>query len=925
MPGFSAALADMAKGSDPEDSLLSDIMSTLSSRGLDPVQLLGEVAGVPQVAPGKHSDDSEEEEEDDDDDDDDESEEDEDETDEDEDEGSTDDGSSASEAESTTSGSDDDDDDDDDESARNRRLRVKYVALNLPGIESNEVRAAELKTSTRWSKLQRRLRKDYRCRGVAVSYTDSEGDEVTVRSQKDLTTALRGHRANVLAMSQASAGVQPSLRLVLSVETKSRAVETKSSGSSSNSGSGGSGGGGSSGGSGGSVSGGEKRASEAKPCPRTTGIGVGAQHASPRRRIAPPAWGSVELPRVSGAACDMAGGPGGETGDMACDDWDGSASLESPLGAGLSACPPTRDAQGPLAMLREDRTDCGADDRGADDSGADDRGAPLFWKRGSLLGRGAFGKVYSAIDLRTGVWVAVKQVRLRECDRDGPKPPDRALKGAKGPMSDPKVVALQREIALLEQLEHPHIIRYLGTQRTRSKLNIFLEFAAEGSIGHALQRFGPLSEFVVRRYTSQLLSGLTYLHGQGIIHRDIKASNVLVSRGQVKLADFGCSTATGLDLVGHQSEIHHSVIGTTVYMAPEVMRSELPPLPDGAKEGRTTGAKEGREQGGEAVVAGYGRKADIWSLGMMVLEMVHGRAPYSSPGVAIYKVCMTDELPPFPPTLSAEGGDFVSRCLERSPLRRPDAATLQAHAFCEHDDDRRIHGDTLRSMLATVRGMALKDTDAVAAASDIPEEGASEGVSSDGAGSHAGSAARGGSDGRGGVDAKEVDSASYKRRARMGSGAAVDSSSSEEESSAPRNGRRSEGRSEQVAGCPSEAPSLGSEVGLGWSSGWGSFGGGAGSAAHSVAHSVAHSAEPSTNGEASGGLSSGLSGGLRAEARPRSSRSRAGCRVGCVAEAKDAAKARDEGKGEENEYDLDDFEDFEEEEEGSARRVKEAK
>jgi serine/threonine protein kinase len=71
----------------------------------------------------------------------------------------------------------------------------------------------------------------------------------------------------------------------------------------------------------------------------------------------------------------------------------------------------------------------------------------------------------------------------------------------------------------------------LGTQRTKTKLNIFLEYASEGSVATALHRFGPLSEFVVRKYTTQLLQGLAYLHARGVIHRDIKvADNHLLLR-----------------------------------------------------------------------------------------------------------------------------------------------------------------------------------------------------------------------------------------------------------------------------------------------------------------------------------------------------------------------------------------------------------
>lgn len=132
--------------------------------------------------------------------------------------------------------------------------------------------------------------------------------------------------------------------------------------------------------------------------------------------------------------------------------------------------------------------------------------------------------------------------------------------------TDPKVLALQQEIRLLEELNHPNIIKYLGTQYSHGgrRLNIFLEHASEGSVQQALRKFGPLPELVIRQYCRQLLDGLAYLHGQGVIHRDIKASNVLIDKGQVKLADFGCSKKTYFD--GDASEHQHSMIGTTIYM-----------------------------------------------------------------------------------------------------------------------------------------------------------------------------------------------------------------------------------------------------------------------------------------------------------------------------------------------------------------------
>ena len=94
----------------------------------------------------------------------------------------------------------------------------------------------------------------------------------------------------------------------------------------------------------------------------------------------------------------------------------------------------------------------------------------------------------------------------------------------------------------MRSLVHPNIVRYLGTDSAVSTLYIFTEWVPGGSVQALVTRFGKLSETIVRKYVAQLLVGLEYLHSQQIIHRDIKAANILVDdRGTIKLADFGSS------------------------------------------------------------------------------------------------------------------------------------------------------------------------------------------------------------------------------------------------------------------------------------------------------------------------------------------------------------------------------------------------
>ena len=156
-------------------------------------------------------------------------------------------------------------------------------------------------------------------------------------------------------------------------------------------------------------------------------------------------------------------------------------------------------------------------------------------------------------------------------------------------------------MAILQRLDHPNIVRYLGTERTAEHLDIFLEFVPGGSLACLLAKFGAFHEGVIRMYTRQLLLGLHYLHQHRHMHRDIKGANILLDHhGTVKLADFGASKKIEslVTLHGEASAHYKSVKGTPFWMAPEVIRQE-----------------------------GHGRPADIWSIGCTVIEMATARPP----------------------------------------------------------------------------------------------------------------------------------------------------------------------------------------------------------------------------------------------------------------------------------------------------------
>lgn len=174
-----------------------------------------------------------------------------------------------------------------------------------------------------------------------------------------------------------------------------------------------------------------------------------------------------------------------------------------------------------------------------------------------------------------------------------------------------------------------------------------------------LSQFGIFNEALIQRYTHQIMQGVAYLHGKGIIHRDIKGANVLVNeQGVAKLADFGCSKQLrGLCSNTLEDSMNKTVSGSVPWMAPEVIKQ-----------------------------SGYGRTSDVWSVGATVIEMATAQHPWpalSNNFAAIFEIANATAPPAVPEGLSEDGRDFLRRAMVIDPKARASSADLVDHPFLE--------------------------------------------------------------------------------------------------------------------------------------------------------------------------------------------------------------------------------------------------
>ncbi|EAS03183.1 Serine/Threonine kinase domain protein (macronuclear) [Tetrahymena thermophila SB210] len=199
------------------------------------------------------------------------------------------------------------------------------------------------------------------------------------------------------------------------------------------------------------------------------------------------------------------------------------------------------------------------------------------------LGSGQYGKVYKALNVRTNSLVAIKAVKVEKF-KEVPKLEEFTM----------------NEIQTLARINNPYIVKFIEMLKTKNHYYFVYEYCNGGTLEDIINNQKTLPEHEALKIFKQLVAAFTSIVKNNIMHRDLKPANILLHNGQVKLADFGFCKA-----LQSPQDLSQTMVGSPIYMAPEILTGH-----------------------------DYTMKADIWSLGCVLYEMLYGECPYEESTIA---------------------------------------------------------------------------------------------------------------------------------------------------------------------------------------------------------------------------------------------------------------------------------------------------
>jgi calcium-dependent protein kinase len=235
-----------------------------------------------------------------------------------------------------------------------------------------------------------------------------------------------------------------------------------------------------------------------------------------------------------------------------------------------------------------------------------------------VLGSGSYGKVFLAKNREdNSIKIAIKVMNKRD-------------------MSEEDLLSLRREVQIMQQVDHPNIVKYYETYDDKKYIYLCMEYCSGGDLFKQITDRGkPMTEREVAFMLEKLLKALHHCHSQNIIHRDIKPENIM--RGEddeIKFIDFGFA------LQVNQRKQSLDIAGTPYYIAPEVLTGK------------------------------YGKECDVWSLGVCLYQLLTGYMPFDGNSQPEVFAKIRQGVFKMPKKLSDQCKDLLSKMIEVDPKKR---------------------------------------------------------------------------------------------------------------------------------------------------------------------------------------------------------------------------------------------------------------